>query len=263
MTLQEVTTLAEQGNLQAMMALGQHYSEQNETDQAIKWYKMAAEHNYPPAMWRAASEYYIKGLIDSTSAMRQFYSIEDILPTFLSAHTWAISFLNQFSPDSRELCGVAIETVLKRIEETGYHAALYGYYSDRNDIALDVLTDLSKIYGIESSRTKYLRAVLYAEDDSYTNVGEIYRLLSALPQDHTYASAEKEELEDNAYAIAALVLSEYIRKGLGAPCSDINAALSVLHYVEKHIKDAETLEVVRKKINRYQPKLFGGYRYVE
>ena len=78
--------------------------------------------------------------------------------------------------------------------------------------------------------------------------------------DRQYVDAPKSELEEDAYAVAAVQVSRlYKIKGSQA---DMEAAVSLLDFMAQAVRRKGNQQKIQEERNHYQKKLFGGYKYV-
>lgn len=255
MTLEEAIKAAENGDLSAAFSLGRYYLDQDEHDDAIKWYEVVANADIPNAMTILVPLYMAQGHLRSSKVMRSFYGIEDALSSFLNAYKWSKKLVSIYETATPPVEQHVREKAINNMQEAAYFAALYSYICGKNDDALRIIPNT------HDDRTDILRGVLLIEKDADAYIHESLTLLSKIENNRTYGASEKSEVEDDVYVQAALYLSMSYRKGLGASIN-LEKALNVLKFVRNYAKDEEYIEHLDQEIRRYQPKLFGGYKYV-
>lgn len=255
MTLEEAKNLATNGNIEAALLLGKYYLDQDETSDAIEWFEIAAEDGHMGAMAVLVPLYMNQGHTRNTKMMRQFCGTRNVRDCFLSAYKWGSRVLPFFDDTTTKIGGKTKEEMTAQRDEAAYYAALYSYICDENESALELIPD------IHDERTDILRGVLLLEKDGERYKNEGFKLLSKIRNNRAFGESNKDEFEDYVYTQGALYLSLFCREGWVAN-ADINAALDILKFVRGYVKDEEAQARLDKEINRYQPKFFGGYKYV-
>ena len=258
MTFEEAVALAENGDIGAMISLGDYYihheDEAERFEKAAEWYEMAAKRDVVYAIHMTILCKKITTEAGLMIAKKVEYGVDFALREFESLYEWTakeLECINKQLPGTEDL---KIEDSIKNFEEASYHLALCCYWVGRYDEAKEL------IRGFEDVRSRILYGatlVQLAEDNAA--MAEALKYLEALT-DRQYVDAPKFELEEDAYAVAAVQVSR-LYKIKGSP-ADMEAAVSLLNFMSQAVCRDENKQKICDERNRYQKKLFGGYKYV-
>lgn len=255
MTLEEAKTLADQGNVTAMAALGDYYSKQDDEDAmdiAYQYYERAAEGgdwnstvNMAQSTDRVAS--FTFAMIEQGKC---FASMDaDIKKAFY----WAGKFdslarsLNK-SPDVLEFAEENLLTAAMRLGTLYYYDEKYG---DLVRITKNIKHPYAQaLYGLGLGK-------MANAADEYT---EAFKALRNIENEVCW----KKEYQGNASQMllveGAMLLSVFYRI-LG---NDVDSAYRVMDMiVSRTIDDTVRQDVRENMAAHFRKKLFGGYTYIE
>ena len=257
MTFEEAVTLAEKGDIGAMISLGdyyiQHENEENRFEEAAKWYEMAAKHDVVYAIHMTVLCKKIGTEAGLLIAKKVEYGVDFALTELESLYEWTakeLECINKQLPGTEKL---KVEDAIKNFEDASYYLALCCYWVGRYEEAKKLICDF------EDVRSKILYgAILIQLAENHAGMAEALKHLQVIT-DRQYMDAPKFELEEDAYAVAAVQISRlYQMKGQQA---DMEAAVSLLDFMAQAVRRDENKQRIREERNRYQKKLFGGYKY--
>ncbi len=269
MTLSEALELAESGKIFAMMYLGDFfYSQINEGndeaqasayENALKWYEKAAHLGNINAMYKTAFLYY-SDAFSKIILVVKLYSYEETRPVVEKSYHWYCR-IQQIDPNFSHSPMRSLDGPLKNFHVVTYYTALLTFFQDD-----DNATAAQIVSNPWDDSSAILRGVARYQASPPTTFDE-YRMIcsdiSRIVGNASYAAKSKCDLEEFVYAMAAFILSEHWVKGYYGCAVNISAAYNILQYVKSNIKDNCSVQVLDQALSHFQPKLFGGYRYVE
>lgn len=257
MTLEEGIKLAESGDIGAMISLGNYYIQKKESaddiEKAAEWFEKAAKHKVVYAIHMTVLAKKIQAHGGLMVADKVEMGVAFALDEWKSVYEWAAEELNCINnkvPGSEE---IKISDAIQNFEEASYYFALCSYWEDKYAQAVELVCDF------DDARSKILcaaaRIQLAQTNSDYASAAKL--LMSAI-EDSSYAAAEKYAIEEEVYTIAAIQLSMMHRELI----HDLDAAVSVLQFMANHVRRDKNIQKINSELNRYQKKLFGGYKYV-
>lgn len=258
MTFEEAVALAENGDIGAMISLGdyyiQHEGEDERFEKAAKWYEMAAKRDVVYAIHMTILCKKIETEAGLMIAKKVEYGVDFALRELESLYEWTakeLECINKQLPGTEDL---KIEESIKNFEDASYHLALCCYWVGRYEEAKELICDFKDV------RSKILYgAILIQMAENNAGMTEALKHLEVI-MDRQYVDAPKFELEEDAYAVAAVQVSRlYKIKGSQA---DMEAAVALLDFTAQAVRRDENKQRIRDERNRYQKKLFGGYKYI-
>lgn len=257
MTFEKAVTLAEKGDIGAMISLGdyyiQHDKEKDRFEKAAKWYEMAAKHDVVYAIHMTVLCKKIEAEAGLLVARKVEYGVDFALTELESLYEWTakeLECINKQLPGTEDL---KIEDAIKNFEDASYHLALCCYWVGRYAEVKELICDFEDV----RSRILY-GAILIQLAENHAGMAEALKHLQVIT-DRQYMDAPKFELEEDAYAVAVVQISRlYQMKGQQA---DMEAAVSLLDFMAQAVRRDENKQRIREERNRYQKKLFGGYKY--
>lgn len=258
MTIEEAIQLAENGDIGAMMALGQYYVQQNTGDgisKAAEWYEAAAKQNVVQAMHMTVLCKNMLAYAGLQIAEHDEFGAKFAMDDWKEVYDWAAKELKCINSEVEGAEKVDVDDALKNFTDASYFYALTCYWADQFSLVTALLSDF------EDTRSKILYgAALIQLAESNTQMTNAVRLLTPIIKDTAYAAADKAIWEEDVYALTALQLS-MLYKNNGSQ-SDLELAVSLLTFVLRAVKNENNSTIIRQELNRYQKKLFGGYKYV-
>ena len=255
MTLEEAKTLADQGNINAMAALGDYYSKQDDEDAvdiAYQYYERAAEGgdwnstvNMAQSTDRAAS--FAFAMIEEGKRLTSMDA--DIEKAFY----WAGKFdslarsLNK-SPDVLEL---AEENLLTAVSRLGTLYYFDEKYKDLARITKDIKYPYAQaLYGL----------ALFQLSDSDSELTDAFRALRNVENEACWKNELQGKFSRMLPVQAGLHLSAMYR----ILEKDIDSAYRVLDMIASRTIDDSVRQDVREEMaSHFRKKLFGGYAYIE
>lgn len=257
MTLEEGIKLAESGDIGAMISLGNYYIQKQESaddiEKAAEWFEKAAKHKVVYAMHMTVLAKKIQAYGGLMVADKVEMGVDFALDEWKSVYEWAaeeLDCINKNVPGSEE---IKISDAIQNFEEASYYFALCSHCVGKHEQAVALVCDF------DDARSKILCAaarIQLAETNS--DYASAAKLLMSVIEDSSYAAAEKYSIEEEVYATAGIQLSMMHRLLI----NDLDAAVSVLQFMANHVHRAENVQKINSELNRYQKKLFGGYKYV-
>lgn len=257
MTLEEGIKLAESGDIGAMISLGDYYIQKKESaddiEKAAEWFEKAAEHKVVYAMHMTVLTKKIQAHGGLMVADKVEMGVAFALDEWQSVYEWAaeeLECINNNVPGSEN---IKLADAIQNFEEASYYFALCSHCLGKDEQAVELVCDLNDV------RSKILcagaRIQLAQTNSDYASAA---KLLMSVIEDSSYAAAEKYAIEEEVYATAGIQLSMMHRLLI----NDLDAAVSVLKFMENNVHREKNIQKVKEELNRYQKKLFGGYKYV-
>lgn len=256
MTFEEITRLAEQGNAQAMLELGNHYFDQKDYDgfeKAYEWYEKAAITGSSQGILMAINQCALLGAIHQSKGFQLW---EEALQNWLSVQKWIRVAWKDLSLDSDTLSKIQCQ-----FEESNYSIAYIYCRLKRYSDALNILCSSNETPSLLLKGICTYSLAIAEGNKGY--LMEAYKMLSVIEEDLDYVANEKPEEEEYVFSIAVYFLSSFYHNGLSNNVSvDLDRAVKVLTTACNVIHDADYRNVVQKELSRYKKKLLGGYKYL-
>lgn len=254
MTISEIKALAEGGDVQAMMALGEHYYDKYQEDdfplaaeKSLPWYEMAGMHGDV----EGASRCMILGSAQVLMAKEagDFDQMREHAAYFSKVSTQYMDIDDLVASSAYEEIGKCMDVCL-------YAFAVSCYLNEKFAVAangLDAIKEDSEYYGM----AQVLKGICLSDMDKDLEGAECLTILgndmnSLLPSAH---DSVDEEILERGTLYFALYLRMLERK-TDAAYELINRALDV-------IDDEQVRAILLDELTHYKKKLFGGYKYVD
>ena len=253
MTIQEVVKLAENGDIGAMLTLGQHFmdGESRDTDEAKKWYVMAAEHQVPHAAHMAAIISTINAMgADLLVNQKDFEPImvEFICEEWKDAYKWLAKTIEYKKSGAPNLEEVDLEDLNNKKEEAAYKCGIYCFYMDKHDEAINwgerakgSWADLVKgiaLFQKATTNEEYERAM---------------PCLNKVVNDRAFLEINKNQIEEEVMSLAAKYVAHMYQKGLVLSNeANYDKALEVLNAVYSSLKYSSGKERLASQIAEIQ-----------
>ena len=255
MTLEEAKTLADQGNINAMVALGDYYSKQDDkdaTDIAYQYYERAAEGgDWNSTVKMAQTTDHVAAV---TFAMiedgNHFTSMDaDIEKAFYWAHKLDIlAHSLNINPDVLEFVEENLLTAVSRL------GTLY-YFDEKYEDLVRITKDIKHPY----AQALYGLA-LFQLSDSDSELAESFRALRNVENEVCW----KKELQGKFSRMLPVEAGLYLSGMYRVQEKDIDSAYRVLDMIASRTIDDSVRQDVREKMaSHFRKKLFGGYTYIE
>lgn len=258
MTIEEAIQLAENGDIGAMISLGDYYVRQNTGEsisQAADWYVAAAKNNDVYAIHMTVLCKKMLAYAGLQIADHHEFGAKFAMDDWKEVYHWAAKELECINAEAEGAQKINVDDALNNFTEASYFYALTCYWADRFSDVTELLSDF------DDTRSRILfGAALIQLAESNAQMANAIRLLTPVIKDASYATADKVAWEEDVYALAALQLS-MLYKNNGSQ-SDLESAVSLLTFVLHAVKNENNTTIIRKELNHYQKKLFGGYKYV-
>lgn len=259
MTLEEAKQLAENGDIGAMISLGDYYIQNqktgDDTEEAAKWYEMAARRKVVYAIHMTVLTKKILAHSGLLVADKVEYGTKFALDEWKDVYEWAaeeLDCINNNVPGSEQ---IKINDAIQNFEEASYYFALCCYWENKYYEASELVSDFDDV----RSKILYGAALIQLAQKS-NEMAKAVKILESVIFDKGYAAADKYSLEEDVYALAALQLSMLHREA--GSQSDMEFAVTLLSFISSAVKRDNNKQIINKELSRYQKKLFGGYRYV-
>ncbi len=248
MTREELTSLAESGNVDAIMALVKMCIDDKNWNDAIDWADKAAASGNVNGMYKAANLHGMRmhSLLDGGMPFWGLM-LEDAKATQENAAVLIGACRNgQIDLDDSTYSGL-----LELLRDAVYCEAVVAYQSDENDYAKGV-----KLLGsIDTPREQTLCGLCYFELSQHDDA---MRVLNSVYRNSTYAGAKKVPVEEAQYGTAMFALSVMTRMNTG----DLEAAIAILNRGIDGVTDEDIKAPLRKELAKYQKKMFGGWKFI-
>lgn len=255
MTLDEAKTLAEQGNVNAMAALGDYYSKQDDEDAmdiAYQYYERAAEAgdwnstvNMAQSTDRVAS--FTFAMIEEGKRLTSMDA--DIEKAFYWAHKlYGIAHSLNIDPDVQEFVEENLLTAVSRLGTLYYFDEKY---KDLARITKDIKPPYAQaLYGL----------ALFQLSDSDGELAESFGALQNVENEVCW----KNELQGKFSRMLPVEAGLYLSAMYRVQENDIDSAYRVLDLIASRTIDDSVRQDVREKMAaHFRKKLFGGYTYIE
>ena len=253
MDINEIEALANNGDTKAMVDVGNYYFQLNtghDISIAAEWYEKAAEQGSALGILHSMLAHAIlAAAAEGVGAWELAYEDWD------KVYDHADKFLD-ICNQLRATNDVSSE------ENTAYSCrddALYGvmkcFWHNKE---YDNVTDI-EISDKDSAKIHVLYGLCLWREGKYR---EAIPHLQAVESDE-YINTVKNDHDYMIYSESAFLLSGVYRIGsTGLIPSDINKAKELLTSAYYHINNPVAKEIIAEELNKYQKKLFGGYKYI-
>ena len=254
MTLEEAKKLADNGDVQAMLALAKFYDQQDDDDEeaydlAKHYWSCAAEAGDLTAIGVLAESSHT----GAKAVMALPGNFSHLLPYFEDAYKWnkaLFELCNQLNIQG-EAAEHAFEFYLDTIVWLSAAYNMDDNYAEIKRITDSVDHPVAKaIHGLALHELANTNAEIATAFDFLKNA------MHPSFWDEKYATPDTLEV---LQATVGMALST----GYRVYYNNLEAAYNVLAMMLGHLKDADLREVVQKHISRYKKTLFGGYKYIE
>lgn len=258
MTLEEAKAQAEQGDVEAMMALADYYYSKVENDEdaidiAYHYYELAANNGESQAILKMAQ---ISGMIaDSIFQMIESQGRDESWDEEIEkAYKWAKKLddttqrLNINNKDAIEFVNDNLLLATSRL------ATLY-YCDNKYDDVVRITKDINHPY----AQSVYgLAAYQLANTDS--EIVEAFNALKNAENDLCW----REEYQTKISQVLLIEAASYLSALYRVISHDVDSSYRVLKYIASHAIDESMQQAVREDMAKhFKKKLFGGYTYVE
>lgn len=258
MTIEEAIQLAESGDIGAMISLGDYYVQQKTGDgieKAAGWYEVAAKKNIVYAIHMTVLCKKMLAYAGLQIAEHDEFGTKFAMEDWKDVYNWAAKELECINAEIEGSKKINIDDAINNFTDASYFYALTCYWAERFSDVTELLSDL------HDTRSRILYgAALIQLAESNAQMSNAIRVLNPIIKDASYAAADKAVWEEDVYTLTAWQLS-MLYKNNGSQ-SDLESAVSLLNFVLRAVKNENNTTVIRNELNRYQKKLFGGYKYV-
>ena len=263
MTLEEAKELAAQGDLGAVCSLGDYYmSEQQDMEEAEKWYEIAAKQNVFYAVHQLVGVERMKALAALMIADREeieygwYFAGQD----WQKLYDWSLREINMINASVPGSEKVDTDKVFKDLKDTTYHLALCNYQQENEQQVVSLLR------GMDETRAKVLYSLaIFDTAETEQDYEYAYELFKSVIADWNYARATKSRHEEAIYVIVVITLAGFYREGLGerGAVPNIEKAVNVLTTIQQTLENKKAKMIMDAELQHYQKKMFGGYKYVK
>lgn len=272
MTLDEAIKLAENGDVNSMIELGDYYVGTGETGDlrdALNWYKKACETAPDPIQYeshpRIAYAY-----AQACSLMGMFLVAEKQVTGDLKAcvdsiaeyykYATKLGYINKYRP---ALTGGMEERIYNNYVSASYWYAMYTFIIGNYVTTKKLLIDT----GSEDEKIKLLFAqCVFGETDIEVNqqgIFDFYNIVSPFENDEVYADKPKDRYEEIVYMANLQGLAEVVRLGIGyqGMIPSDEHAYEILCFASTHTQLQSTKDIIDEALSHYKKSLFGGVKY--
>ncbi|MBR3816479.1 MAG: hypothetical protein IKJ27_07115 [Clostridia bacterium] len=249
--LNELITLADKGDLKAIIDIAQYYVDNNKMVDALDWWKRAYHLGHISSITVICHIQKLCAI--AVIDMAGLKSAEDELKEL---YQW--TKLQQKHLKNGE---ISIKEDSSVLEFASYKLATI-YYSQNNYKQVFSLSDDLNL----SLRSQLLLGNTYFKNELYSAA---YNLLAKLENNSTYAQKIKEIKDRDDYEIFSYCVATHYLAGIyriGLPSihisSDLNKSHSILSFALPYVSDSAYSEVITEELAKFQKKLFGGYKYI-
>lgn len=252
MTLEEAKKLADNGNVQAMLALAKFYDQQDDDEEsgdlAKHYYCCAAEAGDPTAIRVLAQSSHTT----AKAMMALSGSFSHLIPCFEDAHKWTkalFEYCNQLNIQG-EAAEYAFEFYLDAI--VWLSAA---YNMDDNYAEIKRITD-----GIDHPVAKAIRGMaLHELANTNAEIATAFDLLKNAMHPSFW---DKKYSDPDTLEVLQVTVGMMLSAGYRVYHNNLDAAYNVLTTMLGHVKDSDLREVLQKDLARYKKTLFDGFKYI-
>lgn len=258
MTLEEAKSLAEQGNVDAMMALADYYSQQKDDEDAInvafQYYEQAAEAGEPNAILKMAQTSRMTAGV-GFSMMESVGRIDSMIEDIEKAYHWAsmleaaVRRLNITNQETLEFVRENLIVAISRL------STVY-YYDQKYDEMAKITKDIEHPY----AQAIYGLALFEAAetDEEYAKTIPYLRNIENVAcWNKDYQSTK---FSQGVLADTATYLSTIYRLISG----NIDASREALMLIVNNSQNESLRDQAKKDIaDHYKKKLLGGYTYIK
>ncbi len=252
MTFEEARKLADNGDVQAMLALAKFYDQQDNSEESSD----LAKHYYSCAA-EAGNLTAIRVLAQSSHTTAKMMmdlpgSFSHLLPCFEDAYKWTKALFeccNQLNIQG-EAAVYAFEFYLDAIVWLSS-----AYNMDDNYAEIKRITD-----GVDHPVAKAIHGMALHELAS-TNA-EITTAFDLLKNAMHPSFWDKKYSNPDTLEVLQVTAGTMLSTGYRVYCNNLDAAYNVLAWMLDHVKDTYLREELQKNIARYKKSLFGGYKYI-
>lgn len=253
MTIEEAIQKAENNDVGAMIALGDYFSrEEKDNEQAVKWYEMAARHKDVYAIHMTVLLKLISAHSGMLVAKQVEFGVEFAMEEWKSVYEWLaeeLECINNNVPGTERL---KIEDSIEKFKEASYNYALCCYFLGDYATASALISDFD-----DTPSVILYGSCLIQLGETNQDMANAVKTLSPVICDREYVAAAKSALEEDAYSITGILLSR-----LHQLAGDMESAVELLTFMSNAVRRDNNKQAISKERNRYQKKLFGGYKYV-
>lgn len=254
MTLEEAKNLAEQGDVGAMGSLGNYFWEQENIEEAAKWFDLAAQHNIVYAAHMAVKAHNIIAISALAIVNKVEYGWAFARDDTKAAFDASVTEMTLLRDQAPGYDNVNPDEAYSDFVNNAYRYALCSYEMGDKEEAIRILDGNEK----PEARVLYGQALIESSIGD-ENVGAAFDGLRCLE------SADLGEAEEELYARAVFTLSMMYREGIPERSVPANLEKSVmlLAKASERLKDPKFKGIIDTELSRYKKKMFGGYRYEE
>lgn len=252
MTLEEAKKLADNGDVQAMLALAKFYDQQKDDEEACD----LANHYYCCAA-EAGDLTAIRVLAQSShttakSMMALPGSFSHLLLCFEDTYKWTKALFEHCN--QLNIQGEAAEYVFEfYLDAIVWLSAAYNM--DDNYAEIKRITD-----GVDHPAARAIHGMALHELAN-TNA-EITTAFDLLKNAMHPSFWDKKYSDPDTLEVLQVSVGMMLSTGYRVYHNNLDAAYNVLATMLDHVKDTDLREVLQKNIARYKKTLFGGYKYI-
>ena len=240
--------------MQAMVTLTRHYLSTNEMGDAEKWAERAVEAG-------SGDGYYYSMLIHNVDVSFG-YALghwDNMLKNADIVVSRANVLLNAHRNGNITMNDSQLNTTISTRNDGLYGGAYAIWMNEGTDDFRD--RAIERLEGINTTEALTLLGLCYVEQD---DIDKGFPILKKVSMDEDYRKTEKSYNKEAVYCQAMQFLADLYRVGYPRLIPvDLNKSVEILTSIANSMKDEELKGMVQNELNKYQKKMFGGYKYIE
>ena len=255
MSLEELLSSANVGNVEAMLELSKYYKDMNSYDgmeQSLVWSEKAAELGDPSGVVWTAYGYPVLAMINETQSVGDYKTAAF---QWERAKRWASQSLAQVDLDAE------MESEINKIIDDAEYGMGAAHYFQK-----EYTTTLHDISGKSDVRSSILRGcALFAVASGEQQLIEAHNSLKVLDNSPAYFTSinNAPDYEQRLFVRANRFFASFYRIGIkGSVGINLDHAVQILTTAHGAVDDADLKGQIREDLDHYKKKLFGGYKYV-
>lgn len=244
MNIEMLETLADQGDVEAMLKLTDYYVDNDQLGKALEWADLAAAEKKPLGLYKAMVLH--GAFMDEMQDQRRW---NKMYMHACDTSSYAAAFLGMIREGTIEVEEETRLLALGLFRDAEYYSAMSGYLSEKGNMRYAA----AHIEGSEHTREKILLHLLhFALRDPRWDFANVLACLN----DQEYVAMEKTSSEEIIYALAAMNAATH-HTTLG----EADKAAALLDRAISIISAPDALAALREERAHYRKGLFGGWKY--
>lgn len=254
MTLEEAKALAEQGDVDAMMALASYYSEEGDAEEAFRYYELAAECGNFMAILKVTEVANMSANLQMTMLEKAGICAPEFEEDLKKAYDWTTKLVDSAKTlDDPSKVATNVHDIM--MEALSRLAAMYNVRKNYKDLA-----SLTK--GIDDPYAQVVYGfALFQLSENEREFKEGFNLLKNLENSACWKDDFQKNLPERGLLVIMAVSLSCLYRTVD---NDIDSAYRVLEKALGYLTDDSAKEDIENEMStHYRKKLFGGYAYIE